>query len=151
MLNPLHLFFAPSGRTGQLSYWLAVSALLAVCVAGWPLAAAFAPVTMLLLVYVFTCLTAKRFRDVGVPGWLAAVPVAALAGYIGLVGFFSLLTLGCCGGGSGGDPVSRAIYRFLTGLDKVFVMALPLTWFVVGLVPTPSAATADDPLISPYN
>ena len=151
MLNPLHLYFVPAGRIGQLSYWLAVAALLAVCIVGWPVAVVFAPLTMLLLVYVFTCLSAKRFCDVGMPGWLAAAPVAAMLAYIAVMGVFSILTLGCCGAGTGGGPVGRAIYRFLAGLDAFFIMALPLTWFVAGLVPTPSAATADDPLVSPYN
>ena len=150
MLNPLHLYFVPTGRLGQLGYWLAVFALIVVCLMTWPVMVALAPLTMLLLVYIFTCLMAKRLRDIGLRGRLAAVPLLAIVGYVLLIGVFSILTIGCCGGGSGGDPISRSIYRLLAGLDQFFILAFPLSWFVAGLVPTPSLATADNPLISPY-
>ena len=150
MLNPLHLYFVPTGRLGQLGYWLAIFALVCACMLSWPVLAALAPVTVPLLVYIFTCLMAKRLRDIGLRGRLAAAPVVAIAGYIFLIGVFSFLTIGCCGAGSGGDGVSRSIYRLLAGLDQYFVLAFPLSWFVAGLVPTPSLATPDDPLISPY-
>ena len=150
MLNPLHLYFVPTGRIGQLSYWLAVAGLVAACMIGWPLLVVLGPLTILLLVYVFTCLMAKRLRDIGLRGRLAAAPIVALVGYIILIGIFSFLTIGCCGAGSGGDAISRGIYRALVGLDQYFVVAFPLSWLVAGLVPTPSARTPDDPLISPY-
>lgn len=150
MLNPLHLYFMPTGRLGQLGYWLAVFVLLVVCLLSWQVMAAFAPATVTLLVYVFTCLMSKRLRDLGLRGRLATVPVLAIAGYMLVIGVFSLLTIGCCGAGSGGDPVSRSIYQLLAGHDEVFVLAFPICWLIVGLVPTPSLATPDDPLISPY-
>ena len=150
MLNPFRLYLMPTGRLGQLGYWLAVFALVVACVVCWPVLAVIPPLTLLVLVYVFTCLVAKRLRDIGLPGRLAGVPVAAIAIYLLLIGVFSFLTIGCCGAGSGGDMVSRSIYRLLVGHDEFFILAFPLIWLVAGLVPAPAGATADDPMISPY-
>ena len=150
MLNPLRLYFLPTGRLGQLGYWLAITALTCLCVVGWPVLAVLPPLTLLFLVYVFTCLVAKRLRDIGLPGRLAGVPVVAAAVYLLLTGIFGFLTIGCCGAGSGGDAVSRGIYRLLAGHDEFFILAFPLVWFIAGIVPTPRAAAAEEPLARPY-
>ena len=64
------LFFSPEGRIGRQAYWIGWLVLIGVnTLLFW------VPFLSLVSIYCWTCISAKRFHDMGRSGWLAAVPI----------------------------------------------------------------------------
>lgn len=138
--------FSLAGRIGRPAFfatWLAIGAAQLILLL-------IPPVGLIALIpanFMVICLLVKRFRTIGFTGWhagaLAVLPFALCLLYAVLVAMFAVLTIGCCGSGSGGSDSHRAIYSSLTGTGNSVVVAMFAYVFIAGVWPGKSDASVN--------
>lgn len=128
------LFF--TGRLGRPTFWVA---LVGLTIGFMGLVISFPPFVILLVPFVYLgfCLLVNRFRDAGLPPWLALTPFVLFVGVAMLYLGVCVLTLGGGGSGTGGSAGMNRLYHTLNDYSiPALGWILALSYLTAGCLPT---------------
>lgn len=134
-MNWVEIFLSPRGRIGNRLYAAAIIAVIAVQIfslalpiIGW--------VVFPLLNYPGICLTIKRLHDCNRSGIWVIAPYAIIAGYLLILSWYAIITLGGFGTFSGGSSEDQRTGRALADMAVYILFLMPAAFLtLISLIP----------------